>query len=187
VPHAADTACTTDAARACLAELRSLAGGPSSAMERHCLRVFEIAAEMARRRGIDPDRELLLCAAWLHDAGLYPAASSGDAYVVDGRRLAERVVGPFGWPDERIRLLGDAIERHHELRPQWKLGAEVELMRRADLIDVSAGLIRFGLDRAWLHHLNEQVERTGMYREIGGLVGRILRQRPTRVTAIFLR
>jgi len=187
LPHAADTACTTDAARACLAELRSLAGGPASAMERHCLRVFEIAAELARRRGVDPDREVLLCAAWLHDAGLYPGAATRETYVVDGRHLAERVVGPFGWPSERMTLLGDAIERHHELRQQWRRGAEVELMRRADLVDVSAGLVRFGLDRPWLHHLNEQVARKGMVGEIGKLVGRALRERPTTMAAIFLR
>jgi hypothetical protein len=185
--YAADTACTTESARACLAELRSLARGPDGPMERHCLRVYEIAGELGARRGLELDRELLLCAAWLHDAGLYPGASSSDAYVADGRRLALRVLAPFGWAPERLTVLGDAIERHHDLRPQWRRGNEVELTRRADLVDVSGGLVRFGLDRPWLHHLAERVSRAGMAREIGRLVARAARERPLTLPTIFLR
>jgi hypothetical protein len=187
MPHLADTACTTDAARACLARLRELAGAEAGPMERHGLRVYEIAGELARRRGLDVDREVLLCAAWLHDAGLYPGASSSDAYVVDGRRLAEREVAAFGWPEERVRLLGEAIERHHEVRPQWRRGDEVELLRRADLVELSAGHVRFGLDRPWLHDLFARVPRRGIYAEIGRLVGRALRERPATMATIFVR
>ena len=187
MPHAADTASTTDASRACLAELRTLAGTDGGPMERHCLRVYEIAVELGRRRGAEVDREVLLCAAWLHDAGLYPGAASHDTYVVDGRRLAARVLDPFGWPPERLALTGDAIERHHELRAQWRRGNEVELMRRADLIDVSGGVVRYGLDRPWLHDLYARVSRKGMVGEIGRLVGRALRERPLTMAAIFMR
>jgi hypothetical protein len=156
-------------------------------MERHCLRVYEIAVELGRRRGAHVDREVLVCAAWLHDAGLYPGAASSDTYVVDGRRLLKRVVGPFGWPDERLALAGDAIERHHELRPQWRRGNEVELMRRADLIDVSGGLVKYGLDAGWLHDLAVRVPRVGMAREIARLVAGALRTRPLTMAAIFIR
>jgi hypothetical protein len=187
MPHAADTACTTDAARACLAELRSLCGEDGGPMERHCLRVYEIAGELARRRGHDVDRELLLCAAWLHDAGLYAGAATHATYVVDGRHLLERVLAPFEWDAERLRLAGDAVERHHELRPQWSRGEEVELMRRGDLIDVSGGLVRFGLDRPWLRDLAHRVSRRGMIGHIGRLVGGALRQRPLTMLEIFWR
>ncbi len=156
-------------------------------MERHGLRVYEIALELARGRGIDVDRELLLCVAWLHDAGLYPGAASSDTYVVDGRRLLERVVAPFGWPAERVTLAGDAVERHHDLRPQWSRGNEVELTRRADLVDVSGGIVRFGLDRVWLRELATRVPRTGLAREIARLVGGALRKRPLTMLQIFLR
>jgi hypothetical protein len=187
VMRAAEKASTTEAATACLQTLRALAGRPDSAMERHCLRVYEIACESGARRGITLDRELMLCAAWLHDAGLYPGAASADAYVADGRRLAERVLAGFDWPPERLERLGDAIERHHELRPQWRHGAEVELLRRADLVDVSGGLVRYGLDRGWLHALAERVPRRGMFKEIGGLAMTAARQRPRTLPAIFLR
>jgi hypothetical protein len=178
----------TNATRACLDALRELIGGRvETAMELHCLRVYEIASELGARRGLALDRELLLCAAWLHDAGLYPGAATSDAYVRDGRRLAERVLAPYGWSPERTQRVGDAIECHHELRPQWRRGAEVELLRRADLVDVSFGLVAFGLDRVWLRDLARRAPRTGMVREIGALVGGVLRTRPLTLPAIFLR
>jgi hypothetical protein len=168
--------------------LRSLAADVSGgAMERHCLRVYEIACELGARRRLDLDRELLLCAAWLHDAGLYPGAATQEAYVRDGRRLAERVLAPFEWPAARLQRVGDAIEFHHELRPQWRAGPEVELLRRADLVDLSFGRVRLGLDPAWLRDLAARVPRDGMLREIGGLVVKAARARPLTLPAIFWR
>jgi hypothetical protein len=183
----ADAACVTDAERVCLQSLRELAGGPDTAMERHCLRVYQIACELGARRRLELDRELLLCAAWLHDAGLYPGAATSDAYVRDGRRLAERVLTGFEWPSERLQRLGDAIERHHDVRSQWRAGPEVELLRRADLVELSFGLVRFGLDRGWLRELFAQAPRDGMVGEIGRLVGVAARERPLTLPAIFLR
>ena len=122
-------------------------------MERHCVRLFRIAERMGEGLPGEADREVLLCAAYLHDAGLFPGVKSDDVYVTDGRRLAERVLAPFAWEPERLRRCLDAIELHHETRAQWDLGPEVELTRRADLVDVTRGLVRFGVPRAWLRSL----------------------------------
>jgi HD superfamily phosphodiesterase len=63
------------------------------------------------------DRELLLCACWLHDAGLY--TPSRDPYVTEGARLAARVLAPFGWPPERLQRCMDACEQHHGRDWPW--------------------------------------------------------------------
>ncbi len=140
-------------------------------MERHGLRCYLICLRLASLRGAEVDRELLLVAALLHDIGLYDGASEGGVYVSDGAVYAERLLaGREAWPAERVRRCLDAIERHHELRSQWAAGLEVELLRRADLVDVSAGLISHGAGRAWLRELGRCVRRDGTYREIGGLV-----------------
>jgi hypothetical protein len=185
VSPAADDLCRSAAERACLDALRELAGGSDSPMERHCVRVYEIAAELGQRGGRTLDAEVLLCAALLHDAGIYPAAASGEAYVTDGRRLAARVLAPFGWPAERLERCGDAIERHHALRSQWSLGSEVELMRRADLVDVSFGRIRFGLDSTWLRDLAARLPRQGFVGALLPLIGRMLRDRPGTLARVF--
>ena len=119
------------------------------------------------------------------DAGLYPGAASSDTYVRDGRRLAERTLAVFDWPPDRLRRLGNAVEYHHELRAQWDRGAEVELMRRADLVEVSQNPVRFGLPRPWLRALRRRIPVDGMGREIGRLVARVLRERPGTLPRVF--
>ena len=151
-------------------------------MVNHCARAFVIAEELASRDGLSVDRELLLCAAWMHDAGLYPQVATHDTYVADGRHLAERLLD---WPPERMDLLGDTIEYHHELRPQGERGAEVELMRRADLVEVSQTAVTFGLTRRRLRGLRSAIPPAGMVPEIGVLLGRALRERPGSLPRIF--
>jgi hypothetical protein len=162
----ADELATTDTERACLAALRDATGTVDDPMERHCVRQFLIAERMAADRDIDVDRELLLCATFLHDAGLYPSTSTGDVYVADSRRLAERTLAPFGWEPARLARCLDAIEQHHAQRSRWDWGAEVELVRRADLIELSGGLVNFGVSRGWLRGLFREVPRKGLYRLI---------------------
>jgi HD superfamily phosphodiesterase len=176
--RSADGLATTSAECACLGALREATGESAGAIERHCVRQFVIAERLAESASDEVDRELLLCAALLHDAGLYPGVSTGDVYVSDSRRLAERTLAPFGWPEARLARFLDAIEQHHALRARWDWGVEVELMRRSDLVDVTRGLVAFGLERAWLRKLFEDVSRAGFYRMLAREIARMLRERP---------
>jgi predicted hydrolase (HD superfamily) len=177
----------TDAETAALAALRDAAGEEGGPMERHGLRVFLIADRLATARELNVDREILLIAGLLHDVGLYDAASHGGVYVKEGAEFTAELLRAQGWDEVRIRLCFDAIERHHELRTQWDRGAEVELIRRADLVDVSNGLVRFGLSREWIRDLFKSVSRAGTYRTIGYEVARVLRHRPQTFPQIFRR
>jgi hypothetical protein len=181
----ADELAATDAERACLRALRDATGSVDDPMERHCVRQFLIAERMAADRGIDVDREPLLCATFLHDAGLYPSVTTGDVYVADSRRLAERTLEPFGWDPERLAKCLDAIEQHHATRSRWDWGAEVELVRRADLTDVTRGLFRFGVDRGWLRQLFREIPRKGFYRLIALGLLHEARHHPGNLARIF--
>lgn len=162
---AAARLCVTAAERACLEELRTRSGVEDSPIERHSARVFVVMEQLARRRGLSLDREVALCASLLHDAGLY-ATSRRRFYLARGRDLAVDVLAPHGWTAERLKLCLDAVELHHRLTPQWERGPEVELLRVADLVDGSAGVIRSGLDRAWLRALFRRIPRKGLYPEL---------------------
>jgi len=177
----ADALSAAPAAHAALAALRSAAGADSP-MERHCLRQFAIAERLAGDREFD--RELVLCACWLHDIGLY--TDSDDPYVTEGARVAARVLEPFGWPPERLQRCVDACEQHHAPRSRMAMGLEVELVRRSDLVDVTAGLVNFGLDRGWLRDLFRDVPRRGLWRLIGSAVAGELRRRPASLIQVFL-
>ena len=177
----------TDSEAAALAKLREITGEAGGPMEHHGLRVFLIADRLATAREANVNRELLLIAGLLHDIGLYDEASRGGVYVLEGAEFTAELLRAQSWDEGRIRVCFDAVERHHELRSQWDRGAEVELIRRADLIDVSAGLVRFGLSREWLKDLFDSVSRSGTYRTIGSEVARVLRHRPLTLPQIFRR
>jgi hypothetical protein len=178
---------TTAAERDALAALREATGVVNGPMERHCLRVRLIAAELAQRRDWPLDHEILTVASILHDAGLYPAVSKGGVYTADGAAMARQLLTRHGWDAMRIELCADAIDRHHDVRSQLACGAEVEAIRLADLADVSGGLVSFGLPRTWLRELMQAVPRRGLGGELAREVGRALRERPLTLPRIFLR
>jgi hypothetical protein len=182
-----DELAVTSAAREALQKLRMAARLVDGPMERHCLRARYIAAELATQRGWQIDGELLTVAAILHDIGLYPSASRGGVYTADGAELAREMLPAHGWSGERIERCAEAIDRHHELRSQLGRGGEVEALRLADLVELSAGLLSFGLDRDWLRALNQAVPRRGLIGELTREVGRALRERPLTVPRIFWR
>ena len=66
------------------------------------------------------------------------------------------------------------------------MGLEVELARQADLVDVTAGIVNFGLDRRWLAALFRDVSREGSWRLLGGAVLGELRHRPASLTEVLV-
>jgi predicted hydrolase (HD superfamily) len=177
----------TDSEAAALERLREVTGQTGGPMERHGLRVFLIADRLATAREVTVDREVLLIAGLLHDIGLYDEASHGGVYVREGAEFTAELLRAQSWEENRIRLCFDAIERHHELRPQWERADEVELIRRADLVDLTSGLIPFGLSREWLRDLFGSVPRDGTYATIGHEVARQLIHQPLQFARIFRR
>jgi hypothetical protein len=147
-----------------LEALRTATGEVDGDMERHTVRQYLIAERLADLRGIAYDREVLLCASFLHDAGLYGPASSGDVYIKDSARYARRALEPLGWPEERLRACMAACEQHHALTSRWWMPNEVELVRRSDLVEVLPELVRFGIPRSWLkRELWQAVPRAGFW------------------------
>jgi hypothetical protein len=184
-PAASERIVRTGAEELCLAKLRELVGEADGPIERHSARVALIAQELAPLGSHTIDREVVVCASWLHDAGLYPGAATRQAYVSDGRVLTIKLLAQQGWTDERLRLCGDAVERHHELSSQWRRGVEVELIRRADLVDLSQGFVRFGLSRSWLHDLRSSIPVDGFIPEVLRQLAVAARRRPASLPRIF--
>jgi len=178
----------SDAEVAALTALREVTGEAGGPMERHGMRCFLISERQAADRDLMVDHEILLVAGLLHDIGLYDGASEGGVYVTDGRNFAERLLaGRAGWDERRTLLCLEAIERHHEVRPQWDAGAEVELIRRADMVELSSGLINFGVSRGWIRGLWRAVPRDGLYGEVGKMVAKAARERPASLPKILIR
>jgi HD domain-containing protein len=181
----ADTLVETPLEQRFLAELREASGEVDGPMERHGVRCFLLIELLAQRRGVEIDREAALCAALIHDAGLYDSISTGGVYTDDGGAYAARLFVEAGESEQRARLVDDACSYHHALRDQSARGVEVELMRLADRIEVSGGLLRAGLTRHQVGEVFESVSRAGFYRGVAGLLRHALRERPLTVPRIF--
>ena len=181
----ADTLVETELERRFLEELRSASGEVDGPMERHGVRCFLLVELLARRREVTIDREVCLCAGLIHDAGLYDSISQGGVYTDDGGAFATALFTEAGTRPERARLVGDACAQHHALSDQSSRGIEVELLRLADRIEVSGGLLRAGLSREQVQAIFADVPRDGFYRGVAGLLGHLLRDRPLTLPGIF--
>ena len=142
----------------------------------HCMRVLNFAVALSND---EPDTLAKLqialafhdIAIWTHETIDYldPSAELARTW------LAEQ--GKHGWRDE----IADMVTEHHKLRqyngPQGRL---VETLRRADLVDVSLGLVRFGLPRAQVAAVRKQWPNAGFHRTLVVLTGGQLMRNPLR-------
>lgn len=81
---------------------------------RHCLRVYELAMELAREERIEADYEILHLAALLHDIGLYKAYNLREAasHAERSATVAERILHERDFPGRAARVVVEAIRRH---------------------------------------------------------------------------
>lgn len=115
-------------------------------------------------------------AACFHDIGLWTHNTLD--YLEPSVRPALDYLEAQGlspWADEISRMILD----HHRLRPvQDHPSPLVELFRRADLVDVSLGLIRFGLRRAAVEKVRAAFPNEGFHRMLARRSARWLIRNP---------
>lgn len=126
----------------------------------HAHRVFNLARRLlgsARR-----DDELAVASAF-HDIGIW-SDRTFDYLAPSVARALDHVRDHA--PGLSARLITDAIENHHRLR-RVRTGPDadvVEAFRRADLVDVSRGWIRGGVDRGFVREVVAAFPYAGFHR-----------------------
>ncbi len=120
-----------------------------AAYRAHVYRVVNLARALAPREP-DSDEKLSIAAAF-HDLAafdtldyLVPSIAAQDAWLQE--------TGRGNWSDE----LALVVAQHHRLSrygPARPHAALVEAFRRADLVDVSQGLIRFGIPSSYVQEV----------------------------------
>lgn len=80
----------------------------------HCLRVYELAGEIARDEGVEHDPETLRLACLLHDIGLYRAYNLREApnHAERSAAVAERILRDGDFPRRAARLVVEAVRNH---------------------------------------------------------------------------
>ncbi|HMM26154.1 MAG TPA: hypothetical protein PKA36_15295 [Pseudoxanthomonas mexicana] len=120
--------------------------------------------------------EKLSIAVAFHDLGIWTAGTFD--YLPPSRELARahlQASSGTDWGDEVDAM----IEAHHKIQgtpPGTR--ASVEAFRRADWIDVSRGLRRFGLPRASVREVMRAFPNAGFHRRLAMLTLQRLRRHP---------
>ncbi len=142
----------------------------------HVYRVINLVA--AQRTLTGDDLRKLELAGFFHDAGIWLAGTFD--YLAPSARLACHYLEEQGlqdWGDEVHAM----IVQHHKLtRSDAPAGTLVEAFRRADWIDVSLGLLRFGVSRERIRDINRRFPNAGFHTLLLGLSARQLITQPWR-------
>lgn len=157
-----------------LADWRGPLGNDFEPYRNHVHRVVRFS--LALRDCDDEERRKLEIAAAFHDLGIWSARTFD--YLPPSVQAASEYLaanGLAGWQEE-VALM---IDEHHKLRAfkdeRYPL---VELLRRADLIDVSLGVRLFGLPREHVREVRRAFPNAGFHRRLVRLVFEGVRKRP---------
>lgn len=154
---------------------REALGPDLEAYRNHCRRVASLCAALAPAGADDVEEKIAIAAAY-HDLGLWTDRSLD--YLAPSRRLVNAylaAVGRSAWAEE----LTATIENHHKLtrytaHRDWL----VEPFRRADAIDVTRGLARFGLAAAKVREVLSRHANAGFHRRLLVLLARRMLTHP---------
>jgi hypothetical protein len=124
----------------------------------HVKRVYEYACMLRLERSSD----LLLTAAIFHDLDIWVHHTMD--YLKGSASLATEYVAKKE-PDLDPALLSEIITKHHKLTPV-KDNPVVEAFRKADLIDLSAGWIRFNIPKSIIVDTERRYPRLGFTKTV---------------------
>ncbi len=142
-----------------LSDYRAELGVAFTAYHNHAQRVFYLAKILDRKNEIDNNKLAIACA--FHDLGIW--SNNTWDYLKPSEGLCEKYLKENSLLDiaEELRLM---IHHHHKLtRYSGKHKQTVELFRKADLVDFSGGLIRFGVSKAEYKTLSERFPQKGFH------------------------
>jgi hypothetical protein len=151
---------------------RDALGGDFTAYRNHGYRVLNFcAAQVPRETAL----EKIAIACSFHDLGIWTHGTFD--YLAPSRALARGYlisVGRDAWSAE----VEEAIELHHKIRRAHGSTPLVEAFRRADWIDVSFGIIRFGLTKGFYGAVKDAFPDAGFHRRLVALSARRLASHP---------
>lgn len=126
----------------------------------HASRVFSIAEKLDKESVLDTRMLAIACA--FHDLGIW-TENTWD-YLNPSERLCSEYLRTHILEKESEEILS-MIRNHHKLLPyKGKHSKTVELFRKADLIDFSGGLIRFGIPKKEYQELLTAFPSRGFHR-----------------------
>ena len=150
-------------------------GGDFTAYRNHAYRVVNFYAALAPCS--DNALEKIALAAAFHDLGIWTAHTFD--YLPPSIDLACTHLACAGHADWRDNVAG-MIREHHKVRTFRGADAElIEPFRRADWIDVSLGVLSFGVPRARIRAIRAKWPNAGFHQRLAQLTFKRLRTHPS--------
>jgi hypothetical protein len=140
--------------------------------------VYRVLNYFAALSGTDDVPKAVLIASAFHDLGIWTDRTFD--YIAPSIRHAQAYLkaNDLAHLEPEVHAL---IEHHHKLRPfAGAFSSSVETYRRADLIDLSLGWIRFGLPASFIASVRAVLPNAGFHRRLIGLAGRQFIHSPLR-------
>lgn len=126
----------------------------------HVYRVYHYAVILSKCA--EPDKNKLAIAAAFHDIGLWTANTLD--YLSSSINLARAYL-----QKNNLQIFDDEVEQiidnHHKLTP-YKKSNLAEIFRQADLMDLTACIINFGVPPKQVHDIKKQFPSLGFKRYI---------------------
>jgi hypothetical protein len=153
---------------------RAELGADFTAYRNHCARVVNFCAALSSGEA-EPLRKMAIAAAF-HDLGIWTDQTFD--YLPPSERLAEDYLRGEGKP-EWIGEVRAMIGQHHKITPYRSEPAVlVEAFRKADMVDVSMGLVRYGLPQTQVKEVLAAFPNAGFHKRLVQLFGQRLRTKP---------
>jgi hypothetical protein len=159
-------------------ETSEVLGIDLDAYRNHAYRVFNLCRAQcaANPEAAGEPPEKIAIAAHYHDLGIWTDGTFDYLAPSTARALAYlTATGRDEWSAEISHMI---MEHHKMTQHRAKNGRLVELFRRADWIDVTLGLRRYGLERSMVSEIRTVFPNAGFHRRLLALGGRRLRTHP---------
>lgn len=149
-------------------------GGDFTAYRNHTYRVVNLCVALSSS---DPEQlEKIAIGAAFHDMGIWTAGTFD--YLQPSTTLASAHLARAGRADWTSEITGMILE-HHKISPyRGDSHSLVEPFRRVDWVDVSRGLITFGLSRSLLREIFSAWPNAGFHKRLVQLSLKRLRTHP---------
>lgn len=158
-----------------LASYSAELGSDFSAYRNHVCRELNFFLALS---GLPSLPTAVLVAAAFHDLGIWTHDTFD--YLPPSIELARAYLAKAGLQalDAEVGII---INEHHKLLPyRGPFSANAEAFRKADLMDLSLGLVRFGQPRSLIHSVQAALPNAGFHRRLGALGLRHLARSPLR-------
>ncbi len=137
-------------------------GEDFNAYKNHVYRVINFSSALCE--GTAKEREIISIASCFHDIGIW--LNNTFDYIIPSKLHAKKYLELIG-KNEDIHIIQLMISEHHKIIPvRNKKNGLVEVFRKSDLIDLSLGIISYGISKTYIEKVQSSFPNCGFHKKL---------------------